>query len=321
MITLDIFKKSRQTRLHLTSICRKYFTKIHIIRHYIRRTFKKIMKKIIYIMKLNKTLTVSALLAMLPMAGNASTIVYQDTFDDGDISLNTAGIGGGFSQAIGLDQDGLDTGTGFTETGGSINADTSANNSRAFGFSTNTFDLSNGFTLDFTANAAAVGGASANRFSVGLAAAGSDFTTFATDGRNFLGDTRFAHEAVGIDFTADQGQGLSYNDGSGSDAGLATTLLSNEQAITAGTDLDVSLTVAADGSYSYSINGATATTGGDFGLDLSQEYHFATYFQDDVSDNFTISEVTLTALAPVPEPSSTALLGLGGLALILRRKK
>ena len=30
---------------------------------------------------------------------------------------------------------------------------------------------------------------------------------------------------------------------------------------------------------------------------------------------------TVTALAPVPEPSSTALLGLGGLALILRRRK
>jgi len=129
-------------------------------------------------MKLNKTLTASALLAMLPMASNASTIVYQDTFDDGDISLNTAGIGGGFSQAIGQDSDGMDTGTGFTETGGSINADTSANNNRAFGFSTNTFDLSNGFTLDFIANGENFGNGSANRFSVGLAAAGSDFKKF-----------------------------------------------------------------------------------------------------------------------------------------------
>ena len=125
---------------------------------------------------------------------------------------------------------------------------------------------------------------------------------------------------MGIDFTTDQGQGLSYNDGLGDPAGAGdpVTLVSNEQAITAGTDLAVSLTVAADGSYSYSINGATATTGADFGLDLSQEYHFATYYQDDVSDNFTISEVTLST---IPEPSSTALLGLGGLALILRRKK
>jgi len=92
---------------------------------------------------------------------------------------------------------------------------------------------------------------------------------------------------VGIDFTTDQGQGLSFNDGLGPDpdtGAITTTLLSNEQAITAGTDLAVSLTVAADGSYSYSINGATATTGADFGLDLNQEYHFATYFQGSCSD-------------------------------------
>ena len=271
-----------------------------------------------YIMKLNKTLTASALLAMLPIAGNASTIVYQNTFDDGDISSNTAGIGGGLSQEI-------TGGNGFTVVQGSIVADTSANNNRAFGFSTNTFDLSNGFTLDFTANASALGNASANRFSVGLAAAGADFATFSNDGRNFLGDNRAAFESVGIDFTVDQGQGLNYNDGFGNpsvapDPTGTVTVLSNAQTITAGADLAVSLTVAADGSYSYSINGAPATTGEAFGLDLNQEYHFATYFQDDIGD-FSISEVTLTALAAVPEPSSTALLGLGGLALILRRKK
>ena len=268
-------------------------------------------------MKLHRTLTTSALLAMLPMAANA-TIVYQDTFDDGDIATNS-GIGGGFSQEIGL-------GTGFTEAGGSIDADTSVNNNRAFGFSTNTFDLSTGFTLEFTANASALGNNSANRFSVGLAAAGADFATFSVSGRNFLGDNRAAFEGVGIDFTTDQGQGLNYNDGLGNPAVVpggpvgTVTVLSNAQTITASTDLAVSLTVNADGSYSYSINDAPATTGAAFGLDLSQEYHFATYFQDNIGD-FSISEVTLTALDPIPEPSSTALLGLGGLALILRRKK
>ena len=160
---------------------------------------------------------------------------------------------------------------------------------------------------------------------MGLAAAGADFETFANSGRNFLGDNRAAFEGVGIDFTTDQGQGLSYNDGFGNpsvepDPTGTVTVLSNAQTITASTDLAVSLTVAADGSYSYSINGAPATTGAAFGLDLSQEYHFATYFQDDLGD-FSISEVELTALAPVPEPSSAALLGLGGLALILRRRK
>ena len=193
---------------------------------------------------------------------------------------------------------------------------------RGFGFSTNTFDLSTGFTLEFTVNLTNTSNSSANRFSVGLAAAGADFATFSGSGRNFLGDNRAAFEGVGVDFTTDQDQGLSYNDGFGDppvapDPVGTVTVLSNEQTITANTDLAVNLTVAADGSYSYSINGAPATTGATFGLDLSQEYHFATYFQDNISD-FSISEVTLTT---IPEPSSTALLGLGGLALILRRKK
>jgi len=36
---------------------------------------------------------------------------------------------------------------------------------------------------------------------------------------------------------------------------------------------------------------------------------------------FTLQEAKLTTVDTVPEPSSTALLGLGGLALILRRRK
>ncbi len=39
------------------------------------------------------------------------------------------------------------------------------------------------------------------------------------------------------------------------------------------------------------------------------------------SDHFQVSGVTGSTLSVVPEPSSTALLGLGGLALILRRRK
>lgn len=258
-------------------------------------------------------LTLTLTLGLLASA-NAQIVVYQDTFDDGNIATNP-GFGGGFSQFV-------NGGAGFTEAGGAIDADGSTNNNRAYGFSTNTFDLSTGFTLDFTASGTDLGNGSSNRFSVGLAAAGSDFEAFSLSGRNFLGDIRFAHQAVGVDFTTDQVQGLDFNDGTGDPLGPAgaVTSLSNAQTITANTDLAVSLTVAADGSYSYSINGAPATTGAAFGLDLSQEYHFATYFQDDISE-FSISEVTLTALAPVPEPTSAALLGLGGLALILRRRK
>ncbi len=45
------------------------------------------------------------------------------------------------------------------------------------------------------------------------------------------------------------------------------------------------------------------------------------YFLSLGSSDFTLRQISFSGTAPVPEPSSTALLGLGGLALILRRKK
>ena len=88
-------------------------------------------------MKVTTTLTSILALGLLTSAN--AVVVYQDTFDDGDIATNP-GIGGGFSQEI-------TGGIGFTEAGGSIDADTSANNFRGFGFSTSTFDLSTGLSL------------------------------------------------------------------------------------------------------------------------------------------------------------------------------
>ena len=260
-------------------------------------------------------LTTASLIAMMPMASSAA-IVYQDTFANSDLAVNP-GIGGGFTQNT--------AGGGFDETTtvGSIVGDSTANNNRAYGYSINSFDLSDGFTLEFTAQTTNTGSASANRFAVGLAAEGADFANTTTSGRNFLGSTLALFEGVGVDFTTDAGsggQGLSYNDGEG--LATSTNVLTNAQTITASTDHDIVLTVNVDGSYSYSIDGATATTGAAFGLDLTKKYHFATYYQDNEGTP-AIREVTLTALDPViiPEPSSTALLGLGGLALILRRRK
>lgn len=270
----------------------------------------------------NTLILTSTLVSGLLATANAA-VVYQNTFDDASIADNTTGIGGGLSQFTA-------SAGNFSNSGGSLTADTSVNNKRAVAISTNSFDLSDGFTLNFAATVGNISAASANRFGVGLAAEGTDasptdFSLIATQGRNFLGDKRGVVEAAGINLTTDFGSGLlglTYNDGLGDvNTFTAATAVDASQTITASTPLDVTLTVTADGSYSYSINGATASTGGDFGLDLSKNYHFATYYQDNESDEFSISEVTLTTLAAVPEPSSTALLGLGGFALLLRRRK
>ena len=66
------------------------------------------------------------------------------------------------------------------------------------------------------------------------------------------------------------------------------------------------LTVSADGSEVAGI-----LSGDDLAIRLTKE---------DTTTFFGFDEVTLT-YAPIPEPSATALLGLGGLALLRRRRK
>ncbi|BDS05830.1 hypothetical protein NT6N_08700 [Oceaniferula spumae] len=57
----------------------------------------------------------------------------------------------------------------------------------------------------------------------------------------------------------------------------------------------------------YSINGLTSGT--------------STFGANTPASNFAIAGVAVTSITAVPEPSSTALLGLGGLSLVLRRRK
>jgi len=80
----------------------------------------------------------------------------------------------------------------------------------------------------------------------------------------------------------------------------------------------------------FSWNGTTFTNGGNFGPASSNAFfagddagEMRVFFGDNTVNsstfNIAITSVTLESSA-VPEPSSTALLGLGGLALILRRR-
>jgi len=77
------------------------------------------------------------------------------------------------------------------------------------------------------------------------------------------------------------------------------------------------ITIRNDNTWSYSLNGQTATTGtfaADF--DLSRDFRFASYAQRNSRAQYT--NITISA---IPEPSSTALLGLGLSSLLLRRRR
>ena len=248
-------------------------------------------------------LSLSMILGLVASAN--ADIVLQDTFNDGNIATNPD-IGGGFSQ-FGA------TGGSFSETGGALVADTTVNNRRAYIFSTNTFDLSDGFILDYTVNLSNAGCCECEPVSLWVLRqqVQTSKRSLPTEETSWVFPVDF--EGFGVDLTTDNGQGLVHNDGDGT-----FPVLDNAQTIAVDTDLNVVLAVDRVGNYTYSINGAAASTGATT-FDLSQEYHFASYYQDNLS-SFNISQVTLTAVA-VPEPSSTALMGLVGLALLIRRKK
>jgi len=86
---------------------------------------------------------------------------------------------------------------------------------------------------------------------------------------------------------------------------------------------DVAITGLED-SGGAAITGGSGTWGGAIGefSDFNNDMRVGTSYQTSAAaGDLTLSQITLTQVAAVPEPSSTALLGLGGLALILRRRK
>jgi hypothetical protein len=86
--------------------------------------------------------------------------------------------------------------------------------------------------------------------------------------------------------------------------GVAYTNLSNAQIVTAGTNKTFQLTVFEDGTYSYSIDCATATEGTTT-LDLTKDYHFAAYTQRNAG--FVIQSVSLSALNNITEIGEVSL--------------
>jgi len=187
-------------------------------------------------------------------------------------------------------------------------------NSRANVFTTDSFALSDaptghkGIQLSLTF----YGASNLVRHSMGLV--DGDFNIAGT-GSDWLNESLAG--AYGVGFSTAGQPGTDYL-GFNNDAGTLTQLSTAQgDKIGSFSYETMVITIRNDNTWSYSLNGQTATTGtfaSEF--DLSRDFRFASYAQRTSRAQYT--NITISA---IPEPSSTALLGLGGLALMLRRKR
>jgi hypothetical protein len=254
-------------------------------------------------MKTKITSLITAGILGTSLASQAATIVYQSDFTGstvGDAGLTS----GGASGAI------------WNIESGNLNANFPGGGDRATVRNIGGYGLDPGYigyTVDVTFNQTT----SSNDFTIGLFDVSTGNWNY---GNDFMQDGT-TNQPYAIAFSTD---GPLENANDNRDVlsfynGSTTSTLSDAQGnIKFGQDTTLSLTITAD-SWSYSLNGVAATTGsGSF--DMSKSYAFAAYGHQTGSalNGSYISNITITA---IPEPSSTALLGLGGLALMLRRKR
>ncbi|MGE9269178.1 MAG: PEP-CTERM sorting domain-containing protein [Verrucomicrobiales bacterium] len=242
-----------------------------------------------------------------------SAVVFSDSFDN-DGSTNT-GVGGEMSSGA------RNGGTAYTDTG-DLTASTNFGSHQAWAWTANQFDLSDGFSLDVAFTTVAAGNPSFT-FSFGIidevtatAGVGGDPGNVGFDnavsGANAIsfGTTTRSSGSVGID-TEFGGTFTEF-----------ASLTEFNNALNLGTAQTFNLTVNADGSGSATIDSTTATfTAGTFsGLfdnSTDDEFHFAVYAQGNNDPGGSLQSVTLTT---IPEPSSLAMLCLGGFLALRRRR-
>ncbi|VGO19392.1 sialate O-acetylesterase [Pontiella sulfatireligans] len=209
---------------------------------------------------------------------------FVDSFDNDGLGLNLGEGGGMVNHTIA---------TSFFSDDGNLTASGSGNGThRASVYTANAFTFTNGFSLDVTYDIGVVNTEIADSGSFGLM-----HTTSHLDGL-FIGDNIL--EGIGMSLTTRPTGGDGSQQGLNQFSGFvgSRTNLSNAQIVTAGTNKTFNLTVLADGSFTYSIDGAPATAGTTT-LDLTKDYHFAAYTQRDAQ--FAIQSVSLVPIVPVTE--------------------
>jgi len=208
---------------------------------------------------------------------------YQSNFDTAtdlaDAGLTTKGVNGLWQ---------LDTANDWAD------GVATAYNPRAGLYTADSWQSDGGFTLDVTfRNSVAM-----TRYSFGLVDAA--WTT--SGSADWLNQSVAGAYGIGFHTAGEAGaDGLSFNN----DAGVLTSLSTAQGTeITGGANQTMSITVTSN-SWSYSLNGAPATTGSHT-FDTSRRYRFAAWSQ--LVSNSNISNITLAPyVAPPDIPSGTVI--------------
>jgi len=260
-----------------------------------------------------KNLFASLVLVVFSASQVTAGTVYQDDFDNDGLAANS-GVGGGIEMGA-FNSKGI-----FSDNGNltySVPDLSTSGTRRRYANSIDSFFMPSGFTLDVTfSNSFLTGG----RFQFGLVDASQESSL------NLFTLAHSSSTIYGIGLTTvttDGLQGLTFGNGT------SPVSLSNAQSITTGNNHTFSLTVGSNDSYSYSVNGATPTTGeiiaGAGSFDLSRNYLFFVASQAGHGFPMSLQSVSLAANPPaVPEPSTLVLLLTGGIGLAyfqVRRKR
>lgn len=274
-----------------------------------------------------KTKLLNSGLTTLMVSSLHGTIVYQDNFDDADgIGVNL-GIGGGLVSGTNIA-----AADPFNDASGNAAAQTNFGNRVAWAHTTNQFDLSLGFTLDVTFTTAATDDVFPSfTSSFGIV----DTVTAVTPGADGVGATGNLNAFLFSDQGSLNAVGFSAANRpthtSGTDEGIYTdfgTLAQASSALNAeidyGTTQAFSMTVNEDGSATFSLDSASGSLPAGslsslFDDSADGQFHFVAYSQG--NPGFILNSVTIDAVEVIPEPSSITLLGLGGLALLRRRRR
>ncbi|MEM9110783.1 MAG: PEP-CTERM sorting domain-containing protein [Planctomycetota bacterium] len=257
------------------------------------------------------TKLLAAALAPLVIAGTANaTVVYEDTYEGDGLATNN-GTGGGMTQRTIFQN-------AFSDAGSGLDSQASTNAARRAVVSTdNAFNLSEGFILevhyqvpgDVTGNGLFEWSMSPTNFTAGT----QSEPVFSTFNGGTAGDQGNSQLAIGVAVGSfpEFGPGVYYNNGLGNDGTSVSALLTPAGLTAANTEVVTILTVNADNTLSFSVDGNV--TNGAHAFDLSSPLYFNVLAQPRGTVNFA-------RITAIPEPSSLALLGLGGLLVARRRR-